>query len=70
MKYKCIKNYWMDNESAELGNTPAFVDGDVYDFNTTIVKGTLVTYEDNHNEEHYMDKDELDNSGYFELVEE
>lgn len=69
MKYKCIKNYWMDNESAELGNTPAFVDGDVYDFELWDDE-TLFTYKDNHKREHYMDKEELDNSGYFELVEE
>lgn len=69
MKYKCIRNYWMDNESAELGNTPAFVEGDVYDFKLWDDE-TLFTYKDNHKCHHYMDKDELDNSGYFELVEE
>lgn len=32
MKYKCIQDYWMDNESADKGYTPAFVEGDVYEF--------------------------------------
>lgn len=70
MKYKCIKNYWMNNESAELGHTPAFVDGMVYDFISCDDETFLLTHKDNHKCDHYMDKDELDNSGYFELVEE
>ena len=70
MKYKCIKNYWMNNESAELGHTPAFVDGMAYDFEFWGNETFLLTRKDNHKCHHYMDKDQLDNSGYFELVEE
>lgn len=71
MKYKCIKDYWMDGDSADEGHTPAFVEGDVYEFNYCITEDDpMVTYKDNHKCKHFMDKDELDNSGYFELVEE
>jgi len=29
MKYKCIKDFWMENESEENGNIPAFKAGKV-----------------------------------------
>lgn len=60
----------MNNESAELGSIPAFVKGMIYDFEFCGNETFLLTRKDNHKCHHYMDKDELDNSGYFELVEE
>lgn len=55
------------------GIPPAFVEGDVYEFivDNLFVNGeVLYTLSNNHGMQHTMEKQELDNSGHFELVEE
>ena len=72
MKYKCIKDCWMENESSETGHKPAFAKGETYEFYLYCDRDGehLIADTDHHKRQHYMDKEELDNSGYFELVED
>jgi hypothetical protein len=68
MKYKCLKDFWMHEESEENGDVPAFKAGDVYEFSVNKV-GDFYTSCNNYRSSHYMYKgDEFDE--YFELVEE
>jgi hypothetical protein len=73
--YKCLKDYWMRNESAEKGNIPAFAEGKVYLFhlwyeaeadedNVEVIR----TEQDNTGDAHSMDLDE-EFFQYFVLVD-
>ena len=64
MKYKCIKDFWMDGESREDGFKPAFAKGEVYDFRRR--DGDFVTDKDHCGHVHYMPTEDINN--YFELV--
>lgn len=72
MKYKCIKDFWMEDRLRE--NTPAFSNGNVYDFRPISVEemrdgcSDLVTMSNNHGAIHYMPMSDINE--YFELVEE
>lgn len=67
MRYKCIKDFWMENESEENGDVPAFKAGDVYKFFVNKL-GDFYTSHNNYGANHYMYKgEEFDE--YFELVE-
>jgi hypothetical protein len=72
VKYKCLKDFWMHNESEENGDTPAFKAGDVYEFfvgKESSYNPQLYTPKDNQRSGHYMDND-AEFGEYFELVEE
>lgn len=66
MKYKCIKDFWLNNESEENGNIPAFKAGDVYDFDVFTSIGGAFTLKNNQGYAHGLMEDEL--NAYFELV--
>jgi hypothetical protein len=72
MKYKCLKDYWMQHESEDNGDIPAFAAGDEYEFfvrsNFADGEPYLYTPRDNQRAAHYMDDNEEFNE-YFELVE-
>jgi hypothetical protein len=72
MKYKCLKDFWMYNESEGQGDVPAFKAGDVYEFfvgKESSYKPQLYTPKDNQGSGHYVEKD-VEFREYFELVEE
>jgi hypothetical protein len=56
MKFKCIKDFWMERESEKYGDVPAFKAGEVYDFYVTFL-GEYYTSRDNHRASHYMYND-------------
>jgi hypothetical protein len=75
MKYKCLKDFWMYNESEGQGDVPAFKAGDVYEFfgsgqklHSTYLP-QMYTPKDYQGSGHYMDNDAEFNE-YFELMEE
>jgi hypothetical protein len=71
MKFKCIKDFWMLNESEERGNIPAFKAGDVYDFyvgKESAYVPELYTPKNNQQSCHYMYKSVVDE--HFIQVEE
>lgn len=71
MKYKCLKDFWMYNESEENGDVPAFKAGDVYEFfGSDLDTGYAEMYTPKNNKGncHYSSIKWFDE--YFELVEE
>ena len=67
MKYKCLKDFWMYNESEEDGDVPAFKADDVYEFSINKL-GDFYTSRNNQGSTHTLYRGEFDE--YFELVGE
>lgn len=78
LKYLCIKDFWMYQESVENGNIPAFASGGIYFFEEVIfedevspvpdIDRVFYTAQDNQKEIHCIDYDEL--LEYFKSLED
>jgi len=60
MKYKCIKDFWMYNESEENGDVPAFKAGKMYEFKNLTSFGVSYTQKNEHGYSHSMGNDEFE----------
>ena len=69
MKFKCIKDYWMNARFADDLPELGFKAGDVYTFYRTATPEHVVTHADHSGDIHYMDLDE-EFFEYFIQVEE